>query len=147
MKGQLCLRKQRYYNYKEGSKDKQRIYLDLDVFDNHYPQSVMLCYLDESDNQRKLNLATDYITPIKNPVKNGGRFIVNVEIERESIFFRSLGVAVEKEFEVKPVLSVFKQTYSLDEENKPKETIWPTQPFASYYGDRYIIPMGSYVYL
>ena len=61
----------RYYNYKEGSKDKQRIYLDLDVFDNHYPQSVMLCYLDESDNQRKLNLATDYITPIKNPVKNG----------------------------------------------------------------------------
>jgi hypothetical protein len=34
----------RYYNYKEGTKEKQRIYLDLDVYDNHYPQAVMLCY-------------------------------------------------------------------------------------------------------
>lgn len=65
----------RYYDYKEGNKDKQSVYLDLDVFDNTYAQSVILCYA-ESDGTNdegsvSLNLATNYITPIYNSVKNG----------------------------------------------------------------------------
>jgi len=61
----------RYYNYKEGTKEKQRIYLDLDIFDNHYAQSVMLCYRSEENGEIKLNLATEYVTPVMNPNKNG----------------------------------------------------------------------------
>lgn len=58
----------RYYNYKDGTKEKQRIYLDVDVFDNHYPQAVLLCYPDE---ENMLNLVTEYPTPVRNPIKNG----------------------------------------------------------------------------
>ncbi len=69
----------RYYNYKDSNnKDKQRIYLDLDVFDNHYAQSVMLCYRDVTDGEVKLNLATEYITPVTNPNRNG---VTTVSIE------------------------------------------------------------------
>ncbi len=86
----------RYYNYKDGNKQKQRIYLDFDVFDNHYAQSVMLCYLDnkldgngnpvrDSSGEivRELKLATDYITPIRNPKKNG---LTTVSIEVTDIY-------------------------------------------------------------
>ncbi len=61
----------RYYDYTENDVAKQRIYLDLDVFDNHYPQSVMLCYLDTESELRELKLINDYVTPIRNPNKNG----------------------------------------------------------------------------
>ena len=62
----------RYYNYKEGNKNKQRIYLDVEMYDNHYAQSVMLCYTTTNDdNEMVLQLATDYITPVRNAVKNG----------------------------------------------------------------------------
>ncbi|MBD5583644.1 MAG: S8 family serine peptidase, partial [Clostridia bacterium] len=73
----------RYYNYRENNKDKQRIYLDLDIYDNHYAQSVMLLYRDDEDNEVKLNLATDYITPVRNPVKNG---VSTVSIEVTDIW-------------------------------------------------------------
>ncbi len=77
----------RYYNYKEGNKDKQRIYLDFDVFDNHYPQSVMLCYSNSNSqtNQSEIVLATDYVTPVRNPVKNG---VTTVSIEVTDIYER-----------------------------------------------------------
>lgn len=66
----------RYYNYKdENNNDKQTVYLDLDVFDNHYMQSVMLCYSEDpaagEDDVVSIKLATDYITPVYNAVKNG----------------------------------------------------------------------------
>ena len=62
----------RYYNYKEGNKTKQRIYLDIEAFDNHYAQSVMLCYTTTNDDgELVLQLATDYITPVRDAVKNG----------------------------------------------------------------------------
>ena len=63
----------RYYDYQEGNKTKQRVYLDLDIFDNHYPQAVLLCYSEksyEAGEVAKINLATDYVTPIYNPVRN-----------------------------------------------------------------------------
>ncbi|MDE6597893.1 MAG: leucine-rich repeat protein, partial [Clostridia bacterium] len=67
----------RYYDYKDGNKDKQRVYLDLDVYDNHYAQSVLLCYSEtatDDDDPNSivtlLNLATDYVTPIYNANKN-----------------------------------------------------------------------------
>ncbi|MGN0818422.1 MAG: leucine-rich repeat protein, partial [Candidatus Coproplasma sp.] len=63
----------RYYDYKDGNKDKQKIYLDLEVYDNHYAQSIMLCYLkDDSDvDNPVIQLATEYVTPVLNATKNG----------------------------------------------------------------------------
>ena len=62
----------RYYDYKEGTKEKQRIYLDIDVYDNHYAQAMMLCYPTIAKNgDTVLNLCTEYPTPIRNPKKNG----------------------------------------------------------------------------
>ncbi|MBD5632328.1 MAG: leucine-rich repeat protein, partial [Clostridia bacterium] len=65
------------YDYKDGNKDKQRIYLDLDVFDNVYAQSVILCYSetqydeDEEVDTTLLKMVTDYVTPVYNANKNG----------------------------------------------------------------------------
>ncbi len=75
----------RYYNYKDGTKEKQRIYLDVDVYDNHYPQAVMLCYPkaeDENDASNQnilLQLATEYPTPVRKAVRNGTT-TVSIEI-------------------------------------------------------------------
>ena len=70
----------RYYNYEEGNKEKQRIYLDVDVYDNHYAQALMLCY-PQKDVQGDLSLmlATDYPTPIRN-AKPNGTTTVSIEI-------------------------------------------------------------------
>ncbi len=70
----------RYYDYKENNKLKQRIYLDIDVYDNHYPQAMLLCYSEyDKSEQLVLKLATEYATPIYNPVKNGTT-TVSIEI-------------------------------------------------------------------
>ena len=64
----------RYQDRKDSNgKDIQKVYLDLDVFDNHYPQAVLLSYLDgeaDTDGVNRVKLATEYITPIINPAKN-----------------------------------------------------------------------------
>lgn len=63
----------RYQDRKdENGKESQKIYLDLDIFDNHYPQAVILCYSEyaDSEDSQSLKLATEYITPIINPKKN-----------------------------------------------------------------------------
>lgn len=76
----------RYSTYTEAGKEKQKIYLDLDVYDNHYPQSVMLCYLSQDGMledgvtpKRVLQLATDYITPIRDSVR-ADKTTVSIEI-------------------------------------------------------------------
>ncbi|MDE6558242.1 MAG: leucine-rich repeat protein [Clostridia bacterium] len=55
----------------ESGKQSQTVYLDLDVYDNHYPQAVILCYSesDEADAST-IKLATQYVTPIVNPKRN-----------------------------------------------------------------------------
>lgn len=79
----------RYYNYKVGNDIKQRVYLDIDIYDNHYPQSVLLCYSNEEYKPGdivdpiEINLATEYVTPIYNPVRNG---VNTVEIEITDIY-------------------------------------------------------------
>ncbi|MGN1061055.1 MAG: S8 family serine peptidase, partial [Candidatus Coproplasma sp.] len=65
----------RYQDVKDSSgKTTQKIFLDLDVYDNHYPQAVILCYSETKDNDgtniEALKLATEYITPVLNPKKN-----------------------------------------------------------------------------
>ncbi len=67
----------RYYDYKESNKDKQRVYLDVDVYDNHYAQSIILCYINEN-HPEELVMATKYVTPVYNAVKNG---VTTVSIE------------------------------------------------------------------
>lgn len=70
----------RYYNYKDGNKEKQRIYLDVDIYDNHYAQSLMLCYpTKNAQGETVLQLATEYPTPIRDAKKNGTT-TVTVEI-------------------------------------------------------------------
>ncbi len=75
----------RYYDYKDGTKEKQKIYLDVDVYDNHYAQAIMLCYPKKITNSQTgeeetvLQLATEYPTPVRNAVKNGTT-TVSIEI-------------------------------------------------------------------
>ena len=75
----------RFYDYKEGAKTKQKIYLDVDVYDNHYAQAIMLCYPKKTVNaetgveETVLQLATEYPTPVRNPVKNG-KTTMSIEI-------------------------------------------------------------------
>ncbi len=74
----------RFYNYKDGNKEKQRIYLDVDVYDNHYAQTLMVCYpRTGEDGDVSLQLATEYPTPIRNAVKNG---VTTVSIEITDIY-------------------------------------------------------------
>ncbi len=64
--------KLRYFDYKEGNKVKQKIYLDLDVYDNHYSMAALLCYLDNTNpDNPELQLCTEYVTPIYDAKKNG----------------------------------------------------------------------------
>ncbi len=70
----------RYFDYKDGNKDKQRIYLDLEVFDNHYSMAALLCYLDSTNTDNpELQLCTEYVTPIYDAKKNGTT-TVSIEI-------------------------------------------------------------------
>ena len=68
----------RYEDYTDGNRTKQNIYIDLDIYDNHYAQSVMLAYLDTSGVRREMKLATEYFTPVQNAVRNG---VTTVSIE------------------------------------------------------------------
>ncbi len=69
----------RYYDYKDGKKDKQRVYLDLDIYDNHYTQAVLLCYADGTGENLELKLATEFVTPVYKPKKNANN-TVTIEI-------------------------------------------------------------------
>ncbi len=74
----------RFYTYKDGKVEKQKVYMDIDVYDNHYAQTVMLCYPKKNTNgELVLQLATDYPTPIRKAVKNG---ITTVSIEITDIY-------------------------------------------------------------
>ncbi len=74
----------RFYNYKDGNKEKQRIYLDVDVYDNHYAQTLMVCYPKTADDgDVSLQLATEYPTPVRNAVKNG---VTTVSVEITDIY-------------------------------------------------------------
>ncbi|MGN0807881.1 MAG: leucine-rich repeat protein [Candidatus Coproplasma sp.] len=74
----------RYVDIKDSSgKTSQKIYLDLDVFDNHYTQAIILCYSETANNDgtniEALKLATEYITPVLNPKKNSTN-TVSIEV-------------------------------------------------------------------
>ncbi len=74
----------RFYNYKDGKIEKQRVYLDIDVYDNHYAQTIMLCYpKKDAEDDLVLQLATEYPTPIRKGVRNG---ITTVSIEITDIY-------------------------------------------------------------
>lgn len=67
----------RYQDYKENNQTKQRVYLDMDVYDNHYTQAALLCYLDSDANE--LKQVTEYVVPFYNCVKNSTN-TVSIEI-------------------------------------------------------------------
>ena len=58
----------RFEPYVENKETKYKVFLDMDVYDNQYVQSLLLCYLDEEKNE--LCLLTGYAEPVKG-VKNG----------------------------------------------------------------------------
>lgn len=82
----------RYNTYKDGNKEKQRIYLDLDVYDNHYPQAALLCYYDSVANE--LKQVTDYVVPIRSTTRNS---TTTVSIEITDIYdqYKQLGLYVQ----------------------------------------------------
>lgn len=71
----------RFQDEKDGNKVKQRIYLDMDVYDNHYTQAALLCYFDSAKNE--LNQVTDYVVPFYNCTKNS---VNTVSIEITDIY-------------------------------------------------------------
>lgn len=76
----------RFYNYTQDNRVKQRIYLDLDIYDNHYPQSVLLGYDPErksSGQAEEIKMATEYVTPVYNAKRNG---TTSVSIEITDIY-------------------------------------------------------------
>ncbi len=75
----------RFYNYKDSNdKERQRIYLDVDVYDNHYAQTLLVCYpKTDKDGDVSLQLATEYPTPIRNAVKNG---VTTVSVEITDLY-------------------------------------------------------------
>ncbi len=52
----------RYVPYTEGKVTKYRSYLDVDVYDNHFAQSLLLCY--PNSNSNTLTLLNDTVLPI-----------------------------------------------------------------------------------
>ncbi|MCD8372736.1 MAG: leucine-rich repeat protein [Clostridia bacterium] len=84
----------RYVDYKDTNGNaQQRVYLDLDVYDNHYAMAVLLCYLHyDSAGEAEYLLATDYVTPVYNAVKNG---TTTVTIEITDIIDMGLSLYVE----------------------------------------------------
>ncbi len=56
-----------YYDYTENGLDKKRAYLEMDVYDNHYAQAVMLCFADGET----LRLATKTPTAVEQTDRNG----------------------------------------------------------------------------
>ncbi len=65
----------RFQNLKDdANRDYQKVYLDLDIFDNHYPQAVILCYSEKDEGAdtdlRTIKLATEYVIPVLNPRRN-----------------------------------------------------------------------------
>ncbi len=78
----------RFRDYKDSANNvKQQVYLDLDVYDNHYPQAIMLCYAEDensSDSEAvSIQLATEYVTPILNAERNS---VTTVSIDITDIY-------------------------------------------------------------
>lgn len=57
----------RFEPYQENKETKYKVYLDLEISDNHYAQSALLCYLDAEKNE--LAMLTGYTVPV-NGAKN-----------------------------------------------------------------------------
>ena len=66
----------RFDPYKDGKETKYRVYLDMDVYDNHYAQSVALCYLNS--DELSLELLTGDMIPVEST--RGGVTTVSIEI-------------------------------------------------------------------
>ena len=69
----------RYEEYKENDESKYRIYLDTDVYDNHYAMSMLPCYLSTgADGRNVMTLLTDNPIPIYS--SKGSTTTVSLEI-------------------------------------------------------------------
>lgn len=66
----------RFDAYKDGKETKYKVYLDVDVYDNHYAQALGLCYLNVDENE--LALLTGDMIPIES--SRGGVTTVTVDI-------------------------------------------------------------------
>lgn len=54
----------RYETYTENKKEKYRIFMDVDVFDNQYVMDVMPCYVKYAKGENVLTLLTEYPIPV-----------------------------------------------------------------------------------
>ncbi len=69
----------RYDEYKENNETKYRLYMDVDVYDNHYAMALMPCYAKPNENGvNELTLLTHYPIPVYST--KGGVTTVSFEI-------------------------------------------------------------------
>ncbi len=54
----------RYVPYTVNKVVKYRIYMDVEVRDNQYVQDILPCYIDETREENKLRLLTEYAIPV-----------------------------------------------------------------------------------
>lgn len=66
----------RFDPYKEGKETKYKVYLDMDVYDNQYAQSLALCYLNT--DKLELSLLTGDMIPIEG--SRGSTTTVSVDV-------------------------------------------------------------------
>ena len=87
------------FRYEDNGDGTRSAYLDLEIYDNHYPQSIQL-FLPVSETEA--DFVTTYPVPIKNSVKDGtSKVSINVTDYLESIenlsgeYKNTLGVRVD----------------------------------------------------
>lgn len=66
----------RFDPYKDGKDTKYKVYLDMDIYDNHYAHSVALCYLNNDELQ--LELLSGNFIPVEG--SRGGTTTVSLDI-------------------------------------------------------------------
>ncbi|MGN0823622.1 MAG: leucine-rich repeat protein [Candidatus Coproplasma sp.] len=119
----------RYQDVKDSSgKTTQKIFLDLDIYDNHYPQAVILCYSETKDNDgtniEALKLATEYITPIINPKKNTTN-TVSIEVTDFYDDYKGNLFVEVQDYAMNYNVYVIEKSYS---EGAPCPTDWTVSP-------------------
>ena len=68
----------RFEPYTENKEVKYRIYMDVDVYDNHYAQAVLPCYVKSTNTGNYLTLLTEYPVPVYS--QKGSTTTVSFEI-------------------------------------------------------------------
>lgn len=79
----------RFDPYKDGKETKYKVYLDVDVYDNHYAQSLALCYLNVDENELDL-LSGDMI-----PIESGFGETTTVTVDITEYYYSDIDIYLQ----------------------------------------------------